>query len=113
MSKLFAVTGQNNRKNAGKHAVETEILLRESHSHQRGSLRYQQAVARMNYLHSRYRKAKILDLDMLHILGSGLYEVLRVIEQQKWRQLTRMEMCALGVFHRNLGEDMGIPFEVL
>lgn len=50
---------------------------------------------------------------MLHTLGSGLYEVLRVVKQQEWRQLTRVEMCALGVFHRNLGEDMGIPFETL
>lgn len=114
MSKLFAVTGQNNRKNGGKRAVDTEILLRESHSYHRESLRYQQAVARMNYLHSRYRKAsKILDLDMLHTLGSGLFEVLRVVKRQEWRQLTRVEMCALGVFHRNLGEDMGIPFEAL
>lgn len=114
MSRLFAVTGQNNRKNAGKRAVDTEILLRESHSHPRGSLRYQQAVARMNYLHSRYRKAnKILDPDMLHTLGSGLYEATRIVSQQEWRQLTTVELCALGVFHKNLGEDMGIPFEAL
>lgn len=24
-----------------------------------------------------------------------------------------MEICALGIFHKNLGEDMGIPFDVL
>lgn len=24
-----------------------------------------------------------------------------------------MEKCALGIFHKNLGEDMGIPFDVL
>lgn len=114
MSKLFAVTGQNNRKNAGKRAVDTEILLRESHSQERDSLRYRQAVARMNYLHSRYRQAnKILDLDMLHTLGSGLYEAIRIVEQQEWRQLTSVEVCALGVFHKNLGEDMGIPFTAL
>lgn len=114
MSRLFAVTGQNNRKNAGKRAVDTEILLRESHSHPRESLRYQQAVARMNYLHSRYRKAnKILDADMLHTLGSGLYEATRIVNQQEWRQLTTVELCALGVFHKDLGEDMGIPFEAL
>lgn len=62
MSKLFVVTGQNNRRNAGKRAVDTEILLREVQSKDRNSMRYMQAVARMNYLHSRYRQAgKILD----------------------------------------------------
>lgn len=51
MSKLFAVTGQNNRRNAGKRAVDTEILLRESQSQPRDSDRYASAVARMNYLY--------------------------------------------------------------
>lgn len=69
MSKLFAATGQNNRKSAGKRAVDTEILLREVPSKDRESVRYMQAVARMNYLHSRYRKAgKILNEDLLHTL---------------------------------------------
>lgn len=51
MSKLFAVTGQNNRRNGGKRAVDTEILLRESQSQPRVSDRYATAVARMNYLY--------------------------------------------------------------
>jgi len=51
MSKLFAVTGQNNRRNAGKRAVDTEILLREAQSKPRDSDRYASAVARMNYLY--------------------------------------------------------------
>ena len=65
MSKLFAVTGQNNTRNAGRRAVDTEILLRESQTQPRDSERYMDAVARMNYLHARYRKAgKILDMDL-------------------------------------------------
>ncbi|RAK86252.1 hypothetical protein BO79DRAFT_257422 [Aspergillus costaricaensis CBS 115574] len=114
MSKLFAVTGQNNRRNAGKRAVDTEILLRESQSQRRDSDRYATAVARMNYLHARYRRAnKITDDDLLHTLGDGLAEILNVIEREEWRGLTDVEICALGIFHRNLGEDMGIPFDVL
>lgn len=50
MSKLFAVTGQNTRHNAGKRSVDTEILLREVQSKPRESERYGKAVARMNYL---------------------------------------------------------------
>ena len=51
MSKLFAVTGQNNKRNSGKRAVDTEILLREVQSKSRDSDRYTTAVARMNYLY--------------------------------------------------------------
>ncbi|EAW16397.1 uncharacterized protein NFIA_057460 [Aspergillus fischeri NRRL 181] len=114
MSKLFVVTGQNNRRNAGKRAVDTEVLLRESQSQPRDSDRYASAVARMNYLHARYRRAnKITDDDLLHTLGDGLAEILNVIEREEWRQLTDVEKCALGIFHKNLGEDMGIPFDAL
>ncbi|KAL4921832.1 hypothetical protein BDW62DRAFT_208018 [Aspergillus aurantiobrunneus] len=114
MSKLFAVTGQNNKRNAGKRAVDTEILLRESQSQPRRSDRYATAVARMNYLHARYRRAnKITDTDLLHTLGDGLAEILNVVERDEWRKLTDAEKCALGIFHKNLGEDMEIPFDVL
>lgn len=111
MTKLFAVTGQNNRRNAGKRVIDTEILLREVQSQNRDSNRYMQAVARMNFLHSRYRKAgKILDEDLLHTLGSGLVEIFRVVDNDEWRPLTDVEKCAVGIFHKNLGDDMGIPY---
>ncbi|KAJ5362355.1 hypothetical protein N7541_003199 [Penicillium brevicompactum] len=114
MSKLFAVTGQNNKRNSGKRAVDTEILLREAQSKARDSDRYQRAVARMNYLHARYRKAdKITDDDLLHTLGDGLFEIVNVVNREEWRALSEVELCALGVFHKNLGEDMGIPFDKL
>ncbi|KAI0009033.1 hypothetical protein F4779DRAFT_584266 [Xylariaceae sp. FL0662B] len=114
MSKLFAVTGQNTRRNAGKRSVDTEILLREVQSKPRESERYGKAVARMNYLHARYRRAnKILDPDLLHTLGDGLVEILRIVDGQEWRRLTDVERCAAGIFHRNLGEDMEIPLDVL
>ncbi|CAG8058078.1 unnamed protein product [Penicillium olsonii] len=114
MSKLFAVTGQNNKKNAGKRAVDTEILLREAQSKPRDSDRYMRAVARMNYLHARYRKAnKITDDDLLHTLGDGLFEIVNIVGREEWRDLTDVELCALGIFHKNLGEDMGIPFHNL
>jgi hypothetical protein len=114
MSKLFAVTGQNNRKNAGKRAVDTEILLREVQSQDRGSIRYMTAIARMNYFHLRYRKAgKILDEDLLHTLGDNLGETFRIVDDNEWRKLLDTEKCAIGIFHKNLGEDMEIPFTPL
>lgn len=114
MSRLFAVTGQNNTRNAGRRAVDTEILLRESQTQPRDSERYMDAVARMNYLHARYRKAgKILDVDLLHTLGDGALEILHVIDNEEWRKLSDVEKCAVGIFHRNLGEDLEIPFTPL
>lgn len=114
MSKLFAVTGQNNIRNAGRRAVDTEILLRESQTQPRDSERYMDAIGRMNYLHARYRKAgKILDLDLLHTLGDGALEILHVIDNEEWRKLNDVEKCAVGLFHRNLGEDLEIPFTPL
>ncbi|KAF3162543.1 hypothetical protein TWF788_001995 [Orbilia oligospora] len=114
MSKLFAVTGQNTRRNAGKRAVDTEILLREVHHNGRDTDRYMKAVSRMNYLHARYRKAgKILDDDMLHTLGSGIVESFRIVDTEEWRQLSKEEKCAIGIFHKALGEDLGIPWTSL
>ncbi|KAF1999208.1 hypothetical protein P154DRAFT_493944 [Amniculicola lignicola CBS 123094] len=114
MSKLFAVTGQNNIKNAGRRATDTEILLRESQTQKRDSERYMQAVARMNYLHARYRKAgKILDKDLLHTLGDGALEIVHVIDKEEWRKLSDVEKCAVGLFHYNLGEDLEIPYTPL
>ena len=114
MSKLFAATGQNNRRNAGKRAVDTQILLREVQTKERASERYMLSVARMNYLHSRYRTAgKILDDDLLHTLGSNLVEIFRVIDHEEWRKLDDVEKCALGIFHKNFGDDMEIPFTSL
>lgn len=108
------MTGQNTPRNAVKRAVDTEILLREVRVNDRVSDRYTQAVARMNFLHSRWRKAnKILDIDMLHTLGSGIIEAYNVIDHQEWRQFTAVEKCALGVWHMNLGEDMDISYHFL
>ncbi|KAK0707075.1 hypothetical protein B0T26DRAFT_656598 [Lasiosphaeria miniovina] len=114
MSRLFAATGQNTRRNAGRRSVDTEILLREVQSKPRSSERYMQAVARMNFLHARYRKAgKILDADLLHTLGSNVVEMFRIVDGGEWRSLTDVERCAIGIFHRHLGEDMGIPLDAL
>ncbi|KAF3016514.1 hypothetical protein E8E14_011234 [Neopestalotiopsis sp. 37M] len=114
MSKLFAVTGQNTRKNAGKRAVDTEILIREVQSNSNDSQRYMKSIARMNYLHARYRQAgKILDDDLLHTLGTNVVEIFNIIEVSEWRQLSDVEKCAVGIFHKVLGEDMLIPYSSL
>lgn len=67
-----------------------------------------------NNSHARYRRAgKITDPDLLHTLGDGLVEIFKVVRREEWRALTDVEKCAIGLFHKNLGEDMDIRFDDL
>jgi hypothetical protein len=73
-----------------------------------------EGIARMNYLHDRYRKAgKISDADMLYTLSLFALEPVRWGNRFDWRRLTDLERAAMGVFWRDIGEAMGIPYGVL
>ncbi|KAL4741641.1 hypothetical protein BDV11DRAFT_168006 [Aspergillus similis] len=37
----------------------------------------------------------------------------QVVQREEWRDLTEVEKCALGIVHKNLGEEMGVPFDRL
>ncbi|KAE8135997.1 hypothetical protein BDV38DRAFT_272462 [Aspergillus pseudotamarii] len=114
MTKLFVATRQLNEKNASKRAADTEVVLNEVHDREPGSESHLMGIARMNYLHARYRKAgKILDEDMLHTLGSAVVDIVRGVDRNEWRRLTDVERCAIGVFHKALGDAMEIPFTFL
>lgn len=114
MTKLFQATGQLNERNAPKRAADTEVLLNEVHDRQPGSNEHLLAISRMNYLHSRFRKAgKILEEDMLHTLGSAVVDIFRSVDENEWRVLSETEKCAIGVFHKALGDAMEIDFRFL
>lgn len=99
MTKLFQATGQLNERNAPKSAADTEVLLNEVHDRQPGSNEHLLAISRMNYLHSRFRKAgKILGEDMLHTLGSAVVDIFRSVDENKWWVLSEIEKCAIGCF---------------
>jgi hypothetical protein len=71
-------------------------------------------VARMNFLHDRYRRAgKISDEDMLYTLSLFALEPCRWTKRVEWRDLTPLERCALAVSWRDLGEVMHIPYDAL
>ncbi|GAD95385.1 hypothetical protein AOR_1_1010114 [Paecilomyces variotii No. 5] len=111
MTKLFVATRQLNEKNSSKRAADTEVVLNEVHDREPGSDPHLLGIARMNYLHARYRKAgKILDDDMLHTLGSAVVDIFQTVERLEWRGLTDVEQCSIGVFHKALGDAMEIPF---
>lgn len=68
----------------------------------------------MNYLHDGYRKqGKILDSDMLYTLSLFALEPSRWTNKYEWRQLTDMELCAIGTFWKSLGDAMEIPYDAL
>ena len=68
----------------------------------------------MNYLHSGYQKSgKISDSDMLYTLSLFALEPPRWIKKYEWRDLSDMELCALGTFWKSMGDAMKIPFDVL
>lgn len=72
------------------------------------------AFGRLNYLHGHYIKAaKISNDDMLYTLALFMNQPVEWINRYEWRQLTDVEVCALGVFHLYMGRCMEIDFEVL
>lgn len=115
ISKLLAATGQlSNPNSASKRAADTGILIVEAVLNEPGSDRNLDAVARMNYLHDRYRKAgKIADDDMLYTLSLFCLEPVRWTRKFEWRSLTQVELCAMGVYWKSLGDQMNVPYHRL
>ncbi|CAK7241233.1 MAG: hypothetical protein STHCBS139747_002693 [Sporothrix thermara] len=97
---------------AAKRAADTLVILTEIMVNPPTSPRALQALARMNYLHSKYVAAgRIRNGDLLYTLAACITEPARFIARYEWRPLTDVERCALGVFWRGIGEAMGISYE--
>lgn len=72
------------------------------------------SIARINYLHNRYRRAgKISDDDMLYTLSLFALEPSRWVRRMDWRRFSDVELCAEGVLWRDIGEMMEIPYGAL
>ena len=70
-----------------------------------------QAIARMNYLHSRYQKSgKITNHDMLYALSIFALEPVRWINKYEWRSMTEVELCACGTYWKSMGDAMEISY---
>ncbi|KAJ5732693.1 hypothetical protein N7493_004174 [Penicillium malachiteum] len=82
ISKLLVATGElANPNSSSKRAADTGVLLTEIVLTKPNSSRNLDAIARMNWLHDRYRRAgKIKDGDMLHTLS------LFVLEPVRWTE---------------------------
>ena len=97
-----------------KRAADTGVLLLEFGLNKPTSQRAIEAISRMNYLHSLYRKTgKITDDDLLYTLAIFALEPSRWINRYEWRTLTALEMCACGTFWKSMGDAMEIPYTKL
>ncbi len=71
-----------------------------------------QSISRVNYLHSRYKKAgKISNEDFLYTLSVCVTEPIRFINQFEWRKLNDMEVNAIGAFWKSIGDAMDIEYK--
>jgi len=65
----------------------------------------------MNHLHAPYIAAgRISNDDLLYTLSVCITEPIRFINLYEWRRLNELEMCALGVFWKSLGDAMRIEY---
>jgi ER-bound oxygenase mpaB/B'/Rubber oxygenase, catalytic domain len=97
-----------------KRAADTGVILTEVVLHHPSNERAIDGIARMNYLHARYRKSgKILNHDMLYTLSLFALEPIRWTSLFEWRELTNLERCAIGTYWRNMGDSMEISFSAL
>ncbi|TRX90042.1 hypothetical protein FHL15_009143 [Xylaria flabelliformis] len=118
ISKLLVQTGhftyRGDGTKASKRAADTSVLLTNMVIGRPGSRRAMEAVARTNYLHSRYLKTgRISDDDMLYTLSLFTLEGMRWTDLYEWRRLTPMERCAMATFWKALGEDLQITYRQL
>lgn len=115
ISRLLVATRQlAEQATVSKRAADTGVIMSEIIYNAPGSPRSVDGIARMNFLHSRYRRAgRISDADMLYTLSMFALEPVRWIARFEWRPLSHVEMCAMGVYWRDMGEIMGIPYGAL
>lgn len=66
------------------------------------SPRFQQAISRVNYIHSRYSSIK--NPDMLYTLAVFSCNPWNYIDKDEWRRLNVLEVAALGTFWMKTGE---------
>ncbi len=115
MSSLLVATGElASSETASKRTADTGVIILEFALNKPSSKRAIKAIARMNYLHARYRKAgKISNADMLYTLSVFALEPARWINQYEWRHLTDLELCAGGTYWKAMGDAMEVSFEEL
>ena len=115
ISNLLVTTGQLcNSSTVPKRNADTGALLLEAVLNPPSSERATAALARINYMHRHYRKMKkIRDADLLYTLSLFALEPSRWVKRFEWRELSDLELCAVGTFWKSIGEALEVPFDEL
>ena len=116
ISSLLIATGQisTESRTGTKRMADTGALLLEAVLNPPASIRAITAIARINYIHDRHRRrGRISDADMLYTLSLFALEPSRWVSRFDWRKMTELELCALGVLWKSIGEAMEIPYDLL
>lgn len=62
-------------------------------------------------MHRHYRQmGKIRDSDLLYTLSLFALEPSRWVSRFEWRELSDLELCAIGMFWKSIGEALEVPF---
>jgi hypothetical protein len=95
-SLLCATTELSTAPHAPRRFVDTNVLISEFLTYEPDSRRCNEAIARMNWLHTMYIKSgKISNDDLLYTLSLFVLEPHRWVKETEWREMTDMELCAL------------------
>ncbi|KAI8165739.1 Mycophenolic acid synthesis protein B [Colletotrichum sp. SAR 10_70] len=115
ISKLLVATSQlSGDATASKRRTDTGVLMTEIMMNKPECPRSIEAIARVNFLHDRWRKAgKISNDDLLYTLSLFALEPVRWTARYEWRDLTMLEKNAMAMFWRDLGKEMEISYDCL
>jgi len=101
---LVATRQLSDPARVGRRAEDTAVFVTEMLVGDIDSARGRTALARLNWLHGRYR---ISNGDYVHTLSLFVLEPQRWIARFGWRPLSRLEQAAILVYWRELGHRMG------
>ncbi|OAA47250.1 67 kDa myosin-cross-reactive antigen family protein [Beauveria brongniartii RCEF 3172] len=109
---LVASSDLNRQQHAPKRYEDTAAIFTSFIKFAPNSEYLHKAVARMNYLHSPYQKnGRITNRDLLYVLWASMAEPIRFMRQYEWRELTDMEVAALGTLWKYIGDMMQIDYK--
>ncbi|KAK9896084.1 hypothetical protein P389DRAFT_210898 [Cystobasidium minutum MCA 4210] len=108
ISETLAISGQlSDPLNATRRAEDTGIFVVEFISQGLDSERGSVLLARINWLHDRWKK-HIKQEDLLFTLSLFIFEPIDFLQKYEWRELCELEKQALFLFWAEIGARMGI-----
>jgi ER-bound oxygenase mpaB/B'/Rubber oxygenase, catalytic domain len=107
-TKLLVRTRQlSSADRVGRRAEDTVVFLTEMMAGDIDSLRWMTALAKVNWMHTKYKK-HISNDEMIFTMAVFVIEPIKFINRWGWRPLSEMERVSRFVFWKEIGKRMGI-----